>query len=308
MGTSPTVTATFSAEILRRDTSAARWLDGLPGLWRSLSTEWGVEIDGPTRNGATSLVVPVVTRSGVRAAVKLASPVVRIDPEVAALSAFAGRGAVRLLDADTTRQAMLLEWIDGTALSELHDTVAAMAIAGRLSRELAGATPPPDAPSLAGQANGWSAQLREQHLVAQRSGAALSNEHLQVALEAIDRLASDGTSTLTHGDLSLANILQADGDRWVAIDPLLLVGTPANEAHTVTRSHLATAIGSDDPSALLVNWTRRFTEAAEVDFSTAHALSFARYIASYYWESQNDGEPVNVARLRQAALLLAPLA
>lgn len=307
METIPQISPAFRLEVVRRDASSARWLEGVPGLWRSLAAEWGLELVGATRSGATSLIVPVVTRSGVRAAVKLVSPVVRIEAEVAALSAFGGRGAVTLLETDTTRQAMLLEWIDGPALSEMTDRGAAMAIAGQLSHELATATPPAGAPSLAGQARSWLAQLRQQHEVAHQSGSAMPEEHLELAIQIIQQLASDGTSTLTHGDLSLANILQADSERWVAIDPLLLIGTSANEAHTVVRSHLSAAIGADAPLSILADWTRRFTETAGVDYAWAQALSFARYVASYYWESQNEGAPANVARLRRAALMLAPL-
>ncbi|POH64786.1 hypothetical protein C3B61_11510 [Cryobacterium zongtaii] len=307
MDTFPEISSAFRAEVTRRDALAAQWLEGLPGLWRSLAAAWGLDVVGSPRTGATSLVVPVVTRTGIRAAVKLVSPVVRIEAEVSALSAFGGRGAVILLDADTTRQAMLLEWIDGPALSEMADKGAAMAIAGQLSHELATATSPAGAPGLAGQACGWLAQLREQHEVAQQSGSAMSDEHLQLAVRIVQQLASDGTSTLTHGDLSLSNILQADSDRWVAIDPLLLIGTSANEAHTVVRSHLSTAMSADAPVAVLADWTRRFTETAGVDYTWAQALSFARYVGSYYWESQNEGASANVARLRRAALLLAPL-
>ncbi len=228
-----------------------------------------------------------------------------MEAEASALGAFGGRGAVTLLDADTARQAMLLEWAVGPALSELADEGAAMSIAGELCHELAAATPPPGAPRLAEQASGWVAQLRAQHEVAQESESALSDQHIEVAAEIIQDLASDDTSTLTHGDLSLSNILQADADRWVAIDPLLLVGTVANEAHTVVRSHVATISRTDDPVVLLTDWTRRFTEAAGVDHAVAQAISFARYVSSYYWESQNHGAPTNVAGLRRVALSLA---
>lgn len=299
------VSAAFRAEVLRRDTSASWWLDALPDLWRRLSHAWGLSAAGPVETGATSLVVSVVTQIGTRAALKLASPLVAVEGEAAALNAFGGHGAVTLLEADVERQAMLLEWLDGPALSEMSDHDAAMSIAGGLSRELASATPPLGAPHLSAQAAEWLIQLREQHGVAQQRGLALPDHVMELAVEIVEQLASDGTATLTHGDLSLSNILQADADRWVAIDPLLLAGTAANEAHTVVRSHMALISSADDPPALLHRWTRRFTDAAGVDHTMAHALSFARFMASYYWESQNRGATTDVARLRQAALWLA---
>ncbi|WP_165759580.1 aminoglycoside phosphotransferase family protein [Rathayibacter oskolensis] len=299
------VGARFRAEITRRDPSAAEWLERLPGVWTELSAEWHLEAVGTARAGATSLVVPVVTPSGVRAALKLVSPVMSMDAEAAALSAFGGRGAVTLLEADSARRAVLLEWIDGPSLAETADRGAAMSIAGRLTTELAAATPPSGAPRLAGQTSGWIRQLRAQHEDARRAGTALPEQHLKLATEIIRQLAADGTTTLTHGDLSLSNILQAAPDRWVAVDPALLVGTAANEAHTVVRGLLPTAIEAEDPLRLLGDWARRFTEAAGVDHSLAQALSFARFVSSYYWESQHRGAPADVAALRRAALLLA---
>lgn len=193
------VSAAFSAEVLRRDTSAAWWLEDLHDLWRSLSREWDLSAAGPIETGMTSLVVPVVAQTGTRAALKLVSPVVSIEGEAAALNAFDGRGAVTLLEADVERQAMLLEWVDGPALSEMADQGAAMSIAGRLSRELASAIPPLGAPHLCEQAAAWLAQLRAQHEIAQQSELALSDRHLELAAEVIEQLASDDAATLTHG-------------------------------------------------------------------------------------------------------------
>ena len=155
MGNLPGVSAAFISEIVRREVSSIQWVEELPGLWASVARQWGLEMAGPLRTGATSLVIPVVTRTGLRAGVKLVSPVVTIDAEVSALRAFAGRGAVTLLEAEDARQAMLLEWIDGPALSEMTDMGAAAAIAGRLTRELALAVPPTGAPRLADQAGPW---------------------------------------------------------------------------------------------------------------------------------------------------------
>jgi streptomycin 6-kinase len=308
MGNVPTVSTAFRSEVLRRDAASRAWLDEVPGLWQHLATAWSIDIVDSPRPGSTSLVIPVVTSIGIRAAAKLVSPVIAVEAEAAALSAFRGTGAVKLFEADTVHNAMLLEWLDGPSLSEMADRGTAMAIAGRLSAKLATATPPAGAPRLAEQARGWAAQLRDQHEVAHRSRSALPNEVLERALRVVLWLASDETSTPTHGDLSLDNILHAQGGRWVAIDPLLRVGTAANDAHTVVRSHLALALSADDPTALLADWTRRFTDTAQVDFAQAQALSFARYVSTYYWESQHQGTHTAVTPLSTAASLLAPMA
>jgi streptomycin 6-kinase len=322
VGTFPDVSAAFRAAISRRESiagrsspggstspqsSAQRWLDGLPRLWLDVAARWAVDVAGAPRTGGTSVIVPVVTRAGIRAAVKLVGPAGDVGAESAALSAFAGRGAVTVYKTDLRRQALLLEWIDGSALSGMADTGAAMTIAGKISRELAGASPPPGAPRLADKAGRWITLLRDQHTRARRSGSALPENFLDLAIRIVGELRVDTTRTLTHGDLSLSNILRADSGRWVAIDPVLLVGTAANDAHTVVRGRVGAALRADDPGALLAIWTRQFSAAADVDYDRSLSLSFARFVASYYWESQHGEEARTVADLRDAARALAPL-
>ena len=300
------VTDDFRAEIRRRDAAGDAWLDGLPRVWDDLRHRWKLTLDAAPRPGASALVLPVRTATG-RAALKLISPVMRAADEAMALETFGGRRAVRLLDADLTAGALLLEWLDGPALIDHPDPSTAMRIAGDIAGQLARTPAPPGVPTLASGSGDWQLQLREQHETAQQIGTGVPDELFARAVGIIADLGSDPTTTLTHGDLSLTNIVRAGADRWVAIDPYLIVGTAANEAHTVVRSHLDIVAGDPDPPELLAAWTRDFSTAADVDVEVAQRLSFARYVASYYWESQSGGSPRNVQNLRAAVFITADL-
>jgi streptomycin 6-kinase len=303
----PDLDPAFRAQVLRRAPGAEGWLEGLPQLWSRLSRRWGLAVAGAADTGATSVVLPVEEyRSGRRAALKLVSPVASAGDEAAALIAFDGRGAVALRDVDVDAQALLLEWLEGPSLQDEPDRSCAMRIAGGIAAELATAVAPPGAPSLAVQAIEWLRQLRHQHDVARRTGTALPDARFGLAAEVVSQLAEDRAAGLTHGDLSLSNIRR--GERgWVAVDPSLVAGTAAYEAHTVVRSHLAEIVASDDPVALAARWTREFTAAAGVDHREAWELSYARFVASYYWESQNQGDPITVERLRRGATTFMPV-
>ncbi|MFT4167019.1 MAG: hypothetical protein QM650_17415 [Microlunatus sp.] len=71
------------------------------------------------------------------------------------------------------------------------------------------------------------------------------------------------------------------------------------------RSHLPTLLSSGSPSSLLREWTAEFCDAAGVEVDQVQRISLARYLASYYWEAQNSGDPDNVENLRRGLLLTA---
>ncbi|WP_161606004.1 aminoglycoside phosphotransferase family protein [Microlunatus speluncae] len=294
-------------EVLRRSPEAgARWLNDLPSRCARLCRRWGLRIDGPPAHGAAAIVVPVAGPGG-RYALKLISPWTDAAAERAALEAFAGDGAARLLDADEDAAALLIEWLPGPPLITEPDRVAAMRIAGELAGRLGRTPAPAGTRTLAAGAADWRQELMAQHAAAEAAGEAFSDELLALALDAVDELATDRTRTLTHGDLSLDNILAAGPGRWVAIDPLLLIGTVAHDVHTIARSQLGAVITDPDPAGRLDALTREVTRAAGVDHGWAQRLSLARYVASAYWEAQHDGEAANVHRLRAAVLITARL-
>ncbi len=293
--------------VLRRSPEAGTaWLDGLPTRCADLCRRWRLTVDGPPAHGATSLVVPVTGTAG-RAALKLIGPLINAADEGAALEAFDGDGAAVIFDADDAANALLIEWLPGPSLATEPDRIAALRIAGELAGQLGRAPAPPGARSLAGGVAEWRRQLLAQHEAADRAGTAFSDDVFALALRAVDELAGDSAATLTHGDLSLENVLAAGRGRWVAIDPQLLAGTAAHEVHTIVRSHLADVFAAPDPRGLLDAWTRAATLAAGVDHDRTHRLSLARYVASAYWEAQHGGDAADVRRLRGAAMITARL-
>lgn len=245
-----------------------------------------------------------------------------VADEATALQCFDGRGAVRLFDADLDQGALLLEWLTGPSLASANDPEFDVRTAGSIAATLAQADRPTSVSSLAEGAAGWSRQLAEQHDRALVRGDAFDDDLFSRVVQIVDELGIDPTSTLTHGDLSLENIAQRTSGEWVAIDPLLVMGTRAHEAHTVVRSLLPQMVagpgvdgpGVDGPGVdgprvnepgaaeRLGRWLRLFSRAAGVDPAWAARLSLARFVASYYAESQTSGDADNIARLRAGAL------
>ncbi|MFT4167020.1 MAG: aminoglycoside phosphotransferase family protein [Microlunatus sp.] len=214
------IPARLQAEVRRRDPGADAWLTGLPTICRELSERWQLNIAGEPAAGSVSLVVPVRRPNGL-AALKLISPTVDAGQEAAALRAFDGHGAVRMFDADLDRQALLLEWLEGPTLATHPDVAEAIGIAGGVARRLAETPAPAGVRTLSGDAAGWIELLRRQHTIARGSGVAAPEDLFALVVEIVRHLGDDGTTTLTHGDLSLSNIVRADTDRLGGDRPLL---------------------------------------------------------------------------------------
>lgn len=300
----PVLDDAFRARLLAQDSaSCGRWLEDVPSLCEDVARRWRLEQSGEPSFGGASIVVPVTTQSGRPAALKLASPIGDARAEHRALSVLAGQGAVAVYEVDLERGALLLEHVVGPTLAEhaRHiDPLDATALAGEVARTIASVPAPRDAPQLAEGAGEWLVQLHAQHAEARRLGAAFPEETFSHAVECVRRLGATRSATLTHGDLSFENIMRRSDGTWIAIDPTYLAGPRENESHTILRSMLSSIMDSADPTAMMADLHRRFCEAADADEDLALDLSFARFVASYYWESQHRGDSANVANLRAA--------
>jgi len=146
------------------------------------------------------------------------------EPE--ALQFWDGRGAVRLLAHDPERKALLLErCLPGTPLGTAYDDEE-LAIAANLMTRLWREPPPGvDWPQLGDVAARWTRDLPERYPVR------LADE----ALDAIAALTPVEDPVLCHQDLHGGNILRAEREPWLAIDPKPIVAERAYDTVAIVR-------------------------------------------------------------------------
>ncbi|GAA2601658.1 hypothetical protein GCM10010399_35540 [Dactylosporangium fulvum] len=123
------MSSAFVANVVGNWGSAGRrWLDALPSTLAGICAEWGL-VAGPPFELSFHYVAPVTCSDGTPAVLKLGVPGAdSLRFEAAALAAFDGRGAVRLLRADVARAALLLERVTpGTRLRPVDDGAATTA-------------------------------------------------------------------------------------------------------------------------------------------------------------------------------------
>lgn len=202
----------------------AGFLDRLPALLRDLLAEWELAVDGAATHGKAAVVLPVRTGDGEPAVLKVGWPHPEAEHEHLALQHWHGDGAVRLLRADPRRFALLLERLHSEDLTDLWDVQACEVVAGLYGRLHVPA--PPQLRTLSSCVRRWTDELgglpRDAPVPRRLVEQALSIGRDLAADEATD-------GRLLHTDLHYDNVLAADREPWLAIDPKPLSGDPHYE-------------------------------------------------------------------------------
>lgn len=214
---------------------ARDWLDQAPDVARSWAQRWDLAVGAPLKGGSVSIVLSVQGQSG-PAVLKLAVPWSRWSwEEAAALRAWGGHGAIRLLAESDDARALLLERVQpGTPATGMTAADLA-ALLGRLSRP----TIPPGMPSLAD-----ALQLRFDRAEENRHGLLSAAQISRARRHAVD-LAEilQGPPVMCHGDLLSKNILVSHDRGLLAIDPNACAGHQVYDAAqwAVTETPVADA-------------------------------------------------------------------
>lgn len=211
------------------------------------------------------------------------------EHEAAALRRWDGDGAVRLLDHDPDRRILLLErcW-PGTPLFALEPDAALDVLASLLPRLWKPAGPPFRA--LADEASDWIDHLPVEWEVA---GQPFERALLDAAIETLrDLSATQGEQVLVHQDLHAGNVLAAEREPWLAIDPKPLLGEREFALAPIVRGW---ELGHSRGEVLYR--LDRLTDELGLDRERARRWTFAHAIA---WGFGEDGRAypnhVEVAR------------
>lgn len=277
-----------------------RWLDGLPSLIDRFLREWDCEVVGDAWHGEVSLVVPV-QRAGDAAVLKVSFPHPGNRGEACALRRLGGRGAVRLLEADEEAFALLLERAGQETLAALSSAEEAIEVAGDLARRLA-VPAPKGVPSLAEVADAWEAELDQQ---AAAVPDRLPSRVIARARDTIRMLVGDTTPTMLHGDLHFGNVLSADREPWLAIDPKGWRGSAAFDAFTVIAGRRDELQHTADLEHAIRGRVHRYATAADVNADIALACCQARATSSYLYQHLQQGDWFDLDLLRCAAAITA---
>jgi streptomycin 6-kinase len=270
--------------------AGAAWLGRLPALLDHCARRWALTVMPPFAPLSYNYVAPAVRADGALVVLKVGVPVRELMNEIAALQLYDGHGVARLLDADPSLGALLLERLrPGTPLVELDDEQAT-AIAAQVMRELwrgaAGVPPAHSFPSVADWAAGLG-RLRAHF----GGGAGPFPAALVARAEALfaDLLGSMAAPVLLHGDLHHWNILAAERQPWLALDPKGVIGEPAYEVGALLRNPMPQLLSAPHPRRILARRIDQLAEHLGLDRARLIGWGMAQAVLSAWWSYEDHG-------------------
>jgi len=269
-----------------KNAERAAWIKRLPEMLQMLERRWSLRPEAPFdgEGGSCSYVAPV-RLNGRPAVLKIGMPHIEAEQEIYGLRFWDGEPTVRLLMADDDLNAMLLERCrPGTALCALPEREQDQVIVRSLRRLWR--LPPARHPfrSLSTLLRHWSDETSAH--AAEWPDAGLVREGLRLFSE----LASSGPEeVMLATDLHAGNVLRAEREPWLVIDPKPFVGDPAYDA-TQHLFNCQTRLRADPDGTI-----RGFAELLGVEHERVRMWAFARAAAEPRDDWRN-GNWVTLAR------------
>ena len=267
----------------------SRWLKTLSGLRMSLHKHWSLKDPEAVSQFTYNYLEFAHSQDFGPVVLKIGFPNPELITEIKTLKIYQMRaGAVRLLDWDLEKGALLLERIlPGRDLTSLSDYRKATQIAGRAMINLH--TPAPqgnDFPTMEKWCQGF-ARYQQHHI--HRTGPLPNRLCADASDLAGDLLSSGEKRYLLHGDLHHGNLLLKGPDTWVVIDPKGVIGEFACEIGPYLCNPVPSLIQRPELAKIMGNRLHILGEITGLDKKRMAAWSFCRAVLAAIW-SVEEGE------------------
>ncbi len=265
----------------RQTADGTVWLNGLPQAITDLKQRWSLTLSPPFEAEAScSWVAPCIRGDGTPAVLKIGLPHMEAENEIDGLLFWEGDPAVFVLEAAPELNAMLLERCEpGTTLRERPENEQDQVIAKLLKRLWR--TLPDTHPfrPLSEMIVSWTQETLEK--VDRLPDTGLAKEGLDI----YQTLLNDATcDVLLATDLHAGNVLRAQREPWLFIDPKPFYGDPAYDA-TQHLLNCKERLHSKPTSTI-----GRFADLLGVDSERVRLWTFARLASASTgdWHKSQD--------------------
>ncbi|MDH6229082.1 MULTISPECIES: aminoglycoside phosphotransferase family protein [Streptomyces] len=263
------------------------WIAGLPALAAEFLDRWELERDGAVGAGEASLVLPVLREHGTRAVLRLQMPREETTAALVGLRTWNGDGIVRLLDHDPESGTMLLERLDAArTLSSIEDDDVAMGILAGLQARLVRVPAPQGLRSLGDIVTEMLEKVP--HAVAALADPA-DRQLLRGWASAVAELAGEPGDRMLHWDLHYDNVLAAQREPWLAIDPEPLAGDPGFDLWPALDSRWDDVVVKNGALRVVRRRFDLLTEVLGLDRARATGWTLGRLLQNSLWDI-DDGE------------------
>lgn len=266
-----------------------QWAKNLPELLANCAQQWSLNLQPHFPNLSYNYVLPATQHDGTEVVLKIGYPDKYFRREVAALTSYDGRGIARLLKADQEHGRMLLERLQpGRTLRTITDEHEAMSIAASVLKQL---WRPVTATHLFPTIETIGKDLAK----LRPSFAGTTGPFPQRLVEEAERLFEElvttmGETVLLHGDFHHDNILSAQREPWLAIDPKGLVGEPAYDTGALLRNPKEELLAATQPGRILAYRVDLLSEQLGIERSRIRGWGIAQAVLSAFWTYEDHGK------------------
>ena len=277
------------ADNCRKAPERMDWLARLPGIVRNLLEQWALTLGTPFDDEVSAAWVTTVTQAdGNSSVLKVGMPHMEGEHEIHGLRFWNGDPTVRLIDADEGLGAMLIERCEpGSVLRTVPESEQDRVIAYILRRLWRLPLAPHPFRPLSDLMAYWGKETLAD--IDRWPDAGLVQEGLRL-LEELPRNSS--ATVLLATDLHAGNVLRAQREPWLAIDPKPFLGDPAFDATQhlfncsqklrsntdATINDFADLLGVDHERVRLWMFARAAAEPRE-NWEQSERIALARAIA-----------------------------
>lgn len=277
----------FARRIIElHDAAGVDWLRRLPSMIDDCEKRWSLTTMPPIEPLSYNYVAPAIRTNSIDVIVKLGVPNFELRTEIEALRLFDGHGVVKLLDADPDQGILLLERLNpGLPLASLADDEAATSIAIQVMRRLWQPAPSEHPfPSI----SDWSTGLQRLRDHFEGGTGPFPRNLIERAERLFEELiGSASDSVLLHGDLHHWNILAAERQPWLAIDPKGVVGEPAYEVGALLRNPYPQLLHEPAPERILSRRVDQLAEGLGFERSRIIGWGFAQAVLAGWWSYED---------------------
>jgi streptomycin 6-kinase len=273
---------------------AADWLAGLPGAVERYVDAWQLTVSGDPLSGEASLILPVVRRDGTAAMLKLQSVNEESESEALALRTWNHDDVVEVFEDDPETSTLLLERLEPRTLDDVPDDVEATRILAELLNHLSAVPAPPGIRHLADIAAGMIEDAPG--LIPQLVDPAEQALAWRFVAQVTELLPEPG-DRLLHWDLHYYNVMAAQRQPWLVIDPKPLAGDPAFELMPAVWNRWDDLVATGDLSQAIRHRFDLMLEVTGIDRDRALGWTAGRILQNVLWFTA-DGDTRIEAELK----------
>ncbi|MGW1343588.1 aminoglycoside phosphotransferase family protein [Kribbella sp. NPDC002412] len=270
--------------------TSPEWLAGLPAAAAEYVDRWQLTVTGPPLNGEASLILPVVRPDGAEAVLKLQPVNDESESEALALRTWSRDDVVEVLEDDPTTSTLLLERLEPRTLDDVPDHVEATRILAELLTRLSAVPAPPGVRRLADVAH----QMVEDApaLIPLLSDSA-ERQLVRRFVAQVTELLPESGDRLLHWDLHYYNVMAAQRQPWLVIDPKPLAGDPGFEVFPVLWNRWDDLVATGQLEQAIQDRFDLMLEVTGIDRDRALGWTAGRILQNVLWDIEDDETAMN---------------